>query len=100
MSKSSIAQVPIKTLDAAGRVVVIQPGEVVPEVVGAQDRAELESVKAIAPAANAPLTAEQDAYVPETDTPEADEPKAHADEAESKPAGKPSNKPNAKEGKK
>ena len=80
MSKSYIAQVPIKTLDAEGRVVVIQPGEVVPEVVGAQDRAELEGVKAIAPQAAA--------Y------------EADADEAEAKPAGKPGNKPNAKEGKK
>ena len=86
MSKSYIAQVPIKTLDAEGRVVVIQPGEVVPEVVGAQDRAELESVKAIAPAASAP---------------QADASEADADEAEAKPEGKPSNKPNTgKEGKK
>ena len=100
MSKSYIAQVPIKTLDAEGRVVVIQPGEVVPEIVGAQDRTELAAAKAIAPVASAPLTAEQDAYVPETDTPEADEPQAHADEAEAKPAGKTGNKPNAKEGKK
>lgn len=83
MSKSYIAQVPIKTLDAEGRVVVIQPGETVPEVVGAHDRAELESVKAIAPAASAP---QADAY--------------EADAAEAKPAGKPSTKPNAKEGKK
>lgn len=90
MSKSYIAQVPIKTLDAEGRVVVIQPGEVVPEVVGAQDRAELESIKAIAPAASAPQADAQ-----KTDAPEAD-----ADEAEAKPAGKPGNKPNAKEGKK
>ncbi|MDO4795518.1 MAG: hypothetical protein Q4A28_06205 [Brachymonas sp.] len=86
MSKSYIAQVPIKTLDAEGRVVVIQPGEVVPEVVGAQDRADLESVKAIAPAASAP---------------QADAPEADADEAEAKTAGKPGNKPNtSKEGKK
>lgn len=86
MSKSYIAQVPIKTLDAEGRVVVIQPGEVVPEVVGAQDRAELESVKAIAPAASAP---------------QADASEADADEAEAKPEGKPGNKPNTgKEGKK
>ncbi|MDO4706699.1 MAG: hypothetical protein Q4A98_10925 [Comamonadaceae bacterium] len=86
MSKSYIAQVPIKTLDAEGRVVVIQPGEVVPEVVGAQDRAELESMKAIAPAASAP----------QSDASEAD-----ADEAEGKPTGKPGNKPNTgKEGKK
>lgn len=84
MSKSYIAQVPIKALDAEGRVIVIQPGEVVPEVVGAQDRAELESVKAIAPAASAP---QADA--------------SEADAAEAKPAGKPGNKPNTgKEGKK
>ncbi len=52
MSKSYIAQVPIKSLDAEGNVVVIQPGEPVPEMVSAQDRAELASVKAIAPMAD------------------------------------------------
>lgn len=84
MSKSYIAQVPIKSLDAEGNVVVIQPGEPVPKM-SEQDHAELASVNAIAPAASVPLA----------DEPKADEPQAETAESESKPKGRTTRKSNA-----
>lgn len=55
--QSYIAQVPIKTLDENGHVVVIQPGQLVPKAVSEQELVELEGMKAVAPVGQDPQAA-------------------------------------------